>query len=59
MATLVATAYKNMERGQSCETTYIMRVKESDRRPFIFIFKLNIVLHDSFQADEEVMEIEE
>ena len=36
-----------------------MRVKGSERRPFIFIFRLNIVLRDSYQADEIVMEIEE
>ena len=34
------------------------RVKESERRPFIFIFRLNIVLHNSYQADETGMEIE-
>ena len=32
----------------------MMRVKGSERRPFAFIFRLNIV-----QADEIVMEIEE
>ena len=31
----------------------------SERRPFISIFRLNIVLHDSYQVDEIVMEIEE
>ena len=36
-----------------------IRVKGSERRPFIFIFRLNIVLRDSYQADEIVMEIEE
>ena len=36
-----------------------MRVKGLKRRPFIFIFRLNIVLHDSYQTDEIVMEIEE
>ena len=35
------------------------RVKESERRPFIFIFRLNIVLHDSYQVDEIIMEIKE
>ena len=34
------------------------RVKWSERRPFIFIFRLNIGLHDSDQADEIVMAIE-
>ena len=37
----------------------MMRVKGSERRPFVFIFKLNIVLCDSYQADEIIMEIEE
>ena len=36
-----------------------MRVKGSERRPFIFISRLNIVQRDSYQADEIVMEIEE
>ena len=35
-----------------------MSVKGSERRPFIFISRLNIVQHDSYQADEIVMEIE-
>ena len=48
-----------MERGKSCKTTYVMRVEGSERRPFVFIFRLNIVLHDSYQADETVMEIKE
>ena len=34
-------------------------VKRSERRLFIFIFRLSIVLHDSYQADETVMEIKE
>ena len=37
----------------------MMRVKKSERRPFAFIFRLNIVLRDSYQADETAMEIEE
>ena len=37
----------------------MIRVKGSERRPFIFISRLNIVQHDSHQADEIVMEIEE
>ena len=36
-----------------------MRVKGSERRPFIFISRLNIVQRDSYQTDEIVMEIEE
>ena len=45
-------------REKSCKITNI-RVKESERRPFIFISRLNIVQRDSYQADEIVMEIEE
>ena len=48
-----------MGSGQSCKIIDTIRVKGSERRPFIFIFRLNIVLHDSYQADEIVMEIEE
>ena len=33
--------------------------KESERRPFISISRVNIVQRDSYQADEIVMEIEE
>ena len=56
---LVATTNRNMESGESCKTIYMMRVKGSGRRPFVFIFRLNIVLCDSYQADVIVMEIEE
>ena len=34
-------------------------LKGSERTLFIFISRLNIVQHDSYQADEIVMEIEE
>ena len=37
----------------------MIRVKGSERRPFIFISRLNIVQRDSYQADEIVIEIEE
>ena len=37
----------------------MIRIKESERRPFICISRLNIVQRDSYQADEIVMEIEE
>ena len=37
----------------------MIRVKGSERRPFIFISRLNIVQRDSYQTDEIVMEIEE
>ena len=37
----------------------MIRVKGSERRPFIFKSRLNIVQHDSYQAGEIVMEIEE
>ena len=33
-----------------CKTTYMTRVKGSERRPIIFIFRLNIILHDSYQV---------
>ena len=56
---LVATTYTNMQRGKSSKITNMIRVKGSERRPFIFISRLNIVLCDSYQADETVMEIEE
>ena len=36
----------------------MMRVKGSERRPFILIFMLNIVLHDSYQADQIPMKVE-
>ena len=42
-----------------CKTTYMARVKGSERRPFILNFRLNIVLHDPYQVYEIVMEIEE
>ena len=44
---------------EDCKAVYMMRVKESERRPFIFTFRLTIALHDSHQADEIIMEIEE
>ena len=34
-------------------------VKGSEIRQFIFTFRLNIVLHDSYQEDEFVTEIDE
>ena len=37
----------------------MIRVKASERRPFIFIFRLNIVQWHPYLADEIVMEIEE
>ena len=46
-------------REKSFKITNMIRVKGSERRPFIFISRLNIVQHDSYQADEIVMEIEE
>ena len=48
-----------MERWKSCIVAKMIRVKESERRPFIFISRLNIAQRDSCQADEIVMEIEE
>ena len=34
VTTLIGTTYRNMESRQSCRTTYMMRIKESERRPF-------------------------
>ena len=48
-----------MERGKSCKITNMIRVNGSERRPFIFISRLNIFQHDSYQGDEIVMDIEE
>ena len=56
---LVATTYRNMEKEKFCKTTNKIRVSGSERRPFILIFRLIIVLCDSYQTDEIVMEIEE
>ena len=53
-----ATTNRNMKRGKCCKFTNI-RVNGSERRPFFFIFRLIIVLRDSYQADEILMEIEE
>ena len=50
--TLVETIYRE-------KITNLVRVKGSERRPFIFISRLNIVQRDSYQTDEIVMEIEE
>ena len=56
---LVATTNRNMESGQSWKIINMIRVKGSERRPFIFSFRLSIALHDSYQADEIVMDMEE
>ena len=50
---------RNVEKEKSCKITNMIRVKGSERRPFIFISRLNIVQRDSYQADEIVMQIEE
>ena len=42
-----------------CKNTYMARVKGSERRPFIFVFRFNIVLHGSYQAGEIAIKIEE
>ena len=59
VTTLVATTYRNMENGQSWKTTYMTMVRWLEGTPFIFVFKLNVVLQNSYQADEIVKEIEE
>ena len=54
--------YNNIQKhGEQadCKTTYMTMVKGSERRPFIFIFRLNIVLHNSYQVAEIVVELEE
>ena len=48
-----------MVREKSGKITNMIRVMGSERRPFIFISRLNIVQRDSYQADEIFMEIEE
>ena len=50
--------YRNMKRESPAKLP-ITRVKGSEKRSFIFIFRLNIVLHESYQANEVVVEIEE
>ena len=60
--TLVETTYhtdRNVEKKKSCKITNMIRVKRSQRKPFIFISRLNIVQRDSYQVDEIFMEIEE
>ena len=58
VTTLVETAYRNMENRQSCGTTYMMRIKKSERRLY-FNFQMGYCLHDSYQADEIVTETKE
>ena len=50
---------QQLMRGKSCKITNMIRVKGSERRLFILIFRWAIVLCDSYQEDEIVMEIEE
>ena len=47
------------ESGQSRKIINTIRVKSLEGRAFIFIFKLNTVLSNSYQVDEIVMDIEE
>ena len=44
--TLVGRTKRNMEKCQSWKNTSMTRAKRSERRPFIFIFRLIFVLHD-------------
>ena len=46
-----------MQRGKSCKITNMIRVNGSERRPFIFVSRLNIVQRDSYETDEIVMAI--
>ena len=57
--TLVETTERNVEKEKSCKITNMIRVKASERRPFIFISRLNIVQRDLYQTDKIVMAIEE
>ena len=58
--TLVETTYREKcGEEKSCKITNMIRVTGSERRPFVFISRLNIVQRDSYQEDEIVMEIEE
>ena len=50
-----ATTNRSMKRGKSCKVTNI-RVKGSERRRFNFIFRLNVVLCNLYQADAIVIE---
>ena len=50
---------RNAERGKARKITNMIKLKGSERRPFIFISRLTIVQRDSYQSDEIVMEIEE
>ena len=43
---LVATTYRKIDRGKFCKITKMVTVKGSETRPFILIFRLNIVLCD-------------
>ena len=49
---------RNVER-EVLENYQLDEGKGAERKPFIFISRLNIVQRDSFHADEIVMEIEE
>ena len=57
--TLVPSKKRNMKSRQSYRTTCMTRVNESEGKPLIFIFILNILLHDTYQVHKIVMEIEE
>ena len=54
---LVATTYRNIESGQCCKIT--VKAKGVRGETIYFHFRLNIVLHNSYQLDKIVMEIEE
>ena len=57
---MVETTYREKcGEEKSCKITNMIRVTGSERRPFVFISRLNIVQRDSYQANEIVMEIEE
>ena len=57
--TLIQTTYREKRGEREVLQNYQHEKPASERRPFIFISRLNIVQHDSCQADEIVIEIEE
>ena len=57
--TLVETTGRNVEKEKSCKITNMIKVKATEKKPFIFISRLNIVQRDSYQANKIAMEIEE
>ena len=57
--TLVGTTYRNMKSRQSLQNYIHDEDKEVREETIFLIFRWNIVLHELYQADEIVTEIEE